>query len=223
MASAAVPSTLTVMPTGDSLTNGNGDSVAIADGGYRLPLGTWMLTAPLGCTMHMIGPNDNAFANGQGQHDGQTGVTIQYHITNLPGLLTGSFKAQLLLLLIGTNNCLVQSNVISATLSLEAQLLAACRTANPNIRILMSTLPANQDAIPNSNILGVNAGLASVISTENGLGGHVKMVDGYAACGAYNSTPSDWFDGTHFNEVTGYQKWAAMWQAGLTAALPGWF
>jgi len=217
-----VPSSLSVLDVGDSLTNGNGDPTAISRGGWRQTVGDYFNTHPLGCVMTCIGPNDNGFTNGQGKHDGVSGVTTQFHIDQLPGFLTGGFKADYILLMIGTNDCLVQTNAISFTLSQQATLLAAIRNARPACRVLMSSLPANSDTIPNNNILGVNAGMPAMIAAENALGGHVKFMDGYAATGAYNSTPSDWFDGTHFNS-TGYEKMAAARITAIGAQLASGF
>ncbi len=206
--SFVIPTLLNVLDVGDSLTNGNGDATAISRGGWRTTVGDYFNTKPHGCTMTCIGPNDNGFSNGQGKHDGVSGVDTQFHIDQLPGFLTGGFKADFILLMIGTNDCLFQTDKIAFTLSQQAALLAAIRNARPSCRVLMSSMPANSDAIPNSNILGVNAGMPAMIANEVSLGGHVRFMDGYSATGAYNSTPSDWFDGTHFNS-SGYEKMAA--------------
>jgi lysophospholipase L1-like esterase len=216
-AASSIPSSLKVMPVGDSLTNGNGDAAAIADGGYRLALGTWMLTAPLGCTMHMIGPNNNGFANGQGAHDGQSGVEIQYHITNLPPLLTsGSYNADLILLMIGTND-INNGRGVSPSLSQLGILLADIRAARASCRVLLSTCLDGQDPTFHTNINLFNAGMPAVVATENAAGGKVTLWDGYSAVGLWNA--SVFFDALHPLETPGYASYEAGIQPQVQAQL----
>jgi acyl-CoA thioesterase I len=207
-----IPATLNVMPVGDSRTNGNGDTQAVNEGGYRLAVGTWMLTAPRGCSMTMIGPNNNGFANGQGAHDGITGVEISYHLAsgtgNLPGLLAGSFPADLVLLDLGTND-INNGNDVATSLTRYGTLLAQIRGARAATRVLASTCYDGSDSTFHSGILSFNAGLPAVVAAENSAGGHVTLIDGYATMGAWNAT--DWFDGLHLNHI-GYAKIAALFQ-----------
>jgi len=199
---------LYAMAVGDSLTNGNGDTQAVNDGGWRKSLGAWMLTAPLGCTIDLLGPNDNGFPNGK--HDGVSGVTCQYHIDNLPGLLTGSASAtQFILLMIGTNDCLFQANVISTALSQQAAVLATIRTTKPGIPVLMSTLTDSSDAGFHANIVGVNAGMPAMVAAENALGGKVTLWDGFSAVGSYATNPGAYYDGLHFTAGGGYSLYYA--------------
>lgn len=199
------------MPEGDSLTNGNGDTQAINEGGYRLALGDWMNTSPRGCAMTMIGPYNNGFANGQGRHDGLVGSTIVDHRGTLPGYLTGSYPADLLLMMLGTND--VNNGVSPSTaLTSMAGLLADARGARPAIRILLSKCLDGLDSTFHTNINTFNDGLAPVVATENAAGGHVALWDGYSAVGTYTTTY--WDDALHL-KATGYALYKAELQTQL--------
>lgn len=207
-----IPATLNVMAVGDSRTNGNGDTQAVNAGGYRQQFGDYLNTSPRGCVGTMIGPNNNGFANGQGAHDGVSGVEISYHLAtgtgNLAGLLTGGFPADLLILDIGTND-INNGNDIPTSLTRYGTLLAQARGARSAIRIIACTCYDGSDSTFHANIQTFNAGLPAIISAENSAGGHVRLVDGYGTMGAWNAT--DWFDGLHLNHV-GYAKIATFLQ-----------
>jgi lysophospholipase L1-like esterase len=87
------------------------------------------------------------------------------------------------------------------------------------VRIILSTIVDNNDPVMHGKILTYNAGLPSVVASENSAGGHVDLIDNYTAVGLYSVV--NFFDGTHPNHV-GYALMVPVWQAAIDYRIQHW-
>jgi lysophospholipase L1-like esterase len=208
---AALPSaTINIMPVGDSITQGLNTSY----GSYRRYL--YDLLNADGIAFNFVGSlSDGSFPDPQ--HDGITGDVINGAWGRVQtGHIIEVYDADMILLLIGTNDVWHGSGDISAALVTYGHLLDQIITDGPNVKTVVGTLPPIDVSVAgstvSSNINVFNAGLVTLVASK---GANFSLVDINAGL-----TTSDLADGVHPTDA-GNDKMAVIWESGIIQALGG--
>ena len=211
-----------IWPLGDSITDGVDDYGSRLPGGYREPLYTNLIAR--GYDLQFVGTTDinaSTLLTGAGQemHDGHSGWTIA-DIGTQVGLYeqVSSWHASIatpdiILLMIGINDLNHNSEIATAPARLEL-LISRLFTLNPNVRILIATLPdAAQDNPYRSDatndiaeaVADYNTAMHSMVSNRRSQGQSIELVDMHAGL-----TLEDLDDGLHPN-AAGHVKMSKIW------------
>ncbi|MCJ1396209.1 hypothetical protein MMC18_009098 [Xylographa bjoerkii] len=193
---------LTILPLGDSITNG----FQSTDGnGYRLDLVQDLTNN----TVNMIG-SVHAGTMPDNNNEGHDGATIIEIASNATASLL--LLPTVVLLMAGTND--MDKNVSTATApdrlgALIDQIFAAC----PNTTVLVAQVTPSGKNTTEALILSYNAAIPGVVAQRANAGMRVAVVDMYDAL----SFPADFTDYLHPNDG-GYKKMADAWYVGLQQA-----
>lgn len=206
---------VTIMPAGDSLAQGVGDTTTTAVGGYRMMLLSSM-TSRLGFQPRFVGDNNtNSSAWG---FCGVSGLRVDelyeapYIYTQVP-----QFRPDVIPLHIGTNDCTQLHNLTPGYKTLAESrasyttLLDYIRTTSPNTIVLACLIIDNNTA--HSEVVAYNTAINTDIQARSDYAsGKVKIVDMYTGVGLYSAT--NYADGSHLN-YAGYTLMAATYQTAL--------
>jgi lysophospholipase L1-like esterase len=193
---------LTVMPLGDSITDGlNGT------GGYRSDL--WQLFQTDARFVDFVGSQAAGPVQlGDKNHEGHPGWRIDQVDAQVTGWLTG-YQPDVVLLHIGTND-VIQNYALSQAPSRLSALIDHITTAVPGAEVYVSTIVPCADAGKDGQTQAYNATIPGIVQAKANLGRHVHLVDMHAA----TSTADLSSDGVHPSNG-GYSKMAARWYAEL--------
>jgi GH18 family chitinase/lysophospholipase L1-like esterase len=222
---AIAAGTFKIMPLGDSITAGDGDT----RGGYRSQL--YHLLVQNGYTnFNFVGtstvdhdpPIGFTFPQAYWNHEGVNSATIAVNSTyvwknNIDGALSANMP-DIILLMLGTND--IWSTVRSAT-QVRADMssfLDQIWAINPNIKIILSTIPyeTKDTGSPLTIIQQTNALWPALVAQKQAQGRYITLVDNYAATKAANS----FADGLH-PSTNGDIAIANAWYPAVIAAMAG--
>ena len=197
-----------VMPLGDSITNGYN-----VPGGYRIRLEDSL--AASGHQVDFVGSLSNGPASlADREHEGHSGWRIDPVTANVDRWVA-RHRPDVVLLTIGTNDMLINSDVADAPRRLGALIDTIAATA-PSTTVFVSTLPPLASAAQDERVRAYNAAIPGIVSDKAAQGKRVRLVDVNPAL-----TAGDLADGIHPSAV-GYDKMAAVWHAALSSAFaPG--
>lgn len=204
--SPALTGARTIMCIGDSITRG-WLPTGVTEGGYRVPLASYIATAGLPWTM--IGPYSDT-----GLHGGVNGRTIASLTTAIPTTIgPGYYRPDCIALLIGSND---MSDGAGAATGYGA-LLDAIETAEPDVRLVVSTtLPRLPTASPDAQRAIFETALPAVLdaSAQHADGRMVRCGGIYAATLGTTGVGGD----VH-PTAAGYAMMAAEWWPSICHAL----
>jgi lysophospholipase L1-like esterase len=201
-----------VMPFGDSLTAGGYN---LSDGyhtasGYRETLDS--LLSEAGFKVQFVGSyQDGAFANNH--HEGHSGKRIDEVSAGAEQWVSAA-KPDIVLLLIGTNDC-IQNDDLPNAMNRLSDLIANIRLGAPNSVIFISTTVPNATPDTEARVLSYNNNLANFVQTRMQTDSKIHFVDMYKLA---NLQITDLIDGVH-PTPTGYSVMGQVWFNVLSAYL----
>ncbi|MGX2994827.1 FG-GAP-like repeat-containing protein [Streptomyces sp. JNUCC 64] len=200
---------LTVMPLGDSITQGAGSSTRSS---YRAAL--WPLLHSRTQALDFVGSQQHGQLTDL-DHEGHSGWLIEGLSANIDTWMAAA-KPNVVLLHIGTNDMDRDHQVATAPERLAA-LIDQMTAASPNTTIVVATLvPSNSQAVQ-SRIDAYNARIPGIVSARQAKGHKVAYVDMASAL-----TTADLKDRLHPNDG-GYVKMARVFADGVAqVARRGW-
>jgi lysophospholipase L1-like esterase len=191
-----------VMAIGDSLTVGwTPADPLVAQGGYRSHLHALMNGRVEWVGRQIHGPQQARL------HEGYGGFHIRrHHHQKLFGAMQQ--PADIVLLMIGTNDAWHpgQYDSLSTRENMISNLTAFMQSLwnyQPNVRVILSTLPYIHDEPSQQAVAAFNAGLPDLVGDFQSMGRPVRLVDSYARM-TPGMTLTD-SDGVHPNAI-GYQR-----------------
>jgi len=215
-----------VMPLGDSITDGVGSS---AGGGYRVEL--FHAAAQAHKALTFVGsasdPNGPDMVDGKKfprDHEGHPGYTIDDSastsgISPLVDQAIATKHPQIILLMIGTNDLDRNIDVSNAPARLGA-LLDRILTDAPNALLVVAKIVPTMDDGANTGVQTYNDAIAGLVQTRAANGKHIAMVDmfaGITAQATYKTTLMN--DYLHPNDA-GYVIMGDVWYAAIQSYLP---
>lgn len=220
----AVSATVHILPLGDSLTKGMTDTAELASHPtYRYWLYNDLKAA--GYDFDFVGswtaPN---FAYSFDQHNEAHGGYTTDGLLNgaaddpaqgkLSQWLTG-YHADIVLLMIGTNDCLHQIPTDQSISNIGA-IIDQVRARNPNAKILLASIPPT--SIERENLNALNARIPALVSQKNTAQSPVYFVDQFSGFDGVNDNQKPL--GIHPTE-NGEKKLADRWFSALRQVLGG--
>ncbi len=208
-----------VMPVGDSITEGQGSR------NYRNPL--LNLAVADGKTIDFVGHNPrnppvDGESSGEGgwRADQMSGVAPPptFESPNIGDVRSWipDHDPDIILIMAGKNDILQGRGTSGTTTNVET-LIDRCFAANPNVRIIVGNItPQRSDAAYTTTHISVNNNIASYVSTLQGQGKKIELVDHYSLFFPLDS--SDFSDSVHPSQ-SGYDMMADAWYAALAPYL----
>jgi lysophospholipase L1-like esterase len=197
--------TVKLMPLGDSITQGVGDSNL---GGYRTQL--WKkLVSQDAKKVDFVGSLANGGSDlGDKNHEGHSGWRIDQLRAQIDGW-SSSYKPDLVLLHIGTNDLNQNYSVSAAPTRLQDLVNRICADV-PGVEIIVaSIIPINGK---DSQVNTYNSAIPGVVTAVKNTGCKASFFDMHSYI-----TTSDLGDGVH-PTVSGYNKMAEAWYPVASAA-----
>lgn len=192
------PVTKIVMPLGDSITDG-----FVVPGGYRIKL--WNSIVNDGLKVDFVGSMSNGPAElGDKNHEGHSGWRIDQIDTNINAWMD-TYKPQIVLLHIGTNDIAQSYDVANAPTRLSALVDKICAKLPAGGKLYVATIVPLNNTDWNQKVKTYNSQITTIIQNKASQGKPVYMVDMFSAL-----TTADLQDGVHPNR-TGYDKMADVW------------
>jgi lysophospholipase L1-like esterase len=206
--SAAAPTSLRLMPLGDSITWGVGSS---SGNSYRGAL--WNQLAAEGHALDFVGSGRNGTMSDP-DNEGHSGWRID-QIAGITDSVMATYQPNVVTLEIGTNDLNGNYQVSTATDRLSA-LIDQITNDAPNATVLVGTLIVSTSGTEESYRPAFNAKLPGIVQAKQAAGKHVRLVDMSAL------TTADLSDTLHPND-NGYSKMASAFNSGVQAAdAAGW-
>jgi lysophospholipase L1-like esterase len=194
-----ISSTTKVMPLGDSITDGVGVENG---GGYRTEL--WRLITAQALSIDFVGSMMNGpAALPDKNHEGHSGWEIALLAQNANPWLT-SFRPELVLLMIGTNDIARSTDPPGAPARLSALVDQIIATL-PGSHVVVAAITPLADPTQDQRAVTYNTAIDTLIRQKQTAGMAVSFVDMHAAL-----TTADLADGAHPN-ASGYTKMAWVW------------
>jgi lysophospholipase L1-like esterase len=204
-ASGAVPRT--VMPLGDSLTDGYN-----IPGGYRPDL--WDLVTQANLSLNYVGSRTNGPEGlPDKEHEGHPGYRIDQIAAEVNQWLVSS-QPDIILLIAGTNDILQDFDRLNAPARL-ASLIDQIIAASPQATIVVGSLPPIGWQPHGDWVVQFNDSIPGITSARAAQGKHVTFVDLHAAIGL-----EDLYDQVHMN-ASGNRKLAGAWYPTVRMLLGG--
>lgn len=209
---------MTVMPLGDSLTEGLTvvQGVHTLNGGYRRHLEELLTAQKIDFDFVGSQTDSDAVPTIHKKHEGHSGWRIQ-DIDSQIDYWVAPTKPDVILLLLGGNDILKQNDLPNAP-ERFSKLLDHIRQDDPDVWIFASSILPMHDEGMNAQIATYNAGIADLVLLRQQNGEKIRWVDIYRDSGVTNSA-DDLPDGIHPN-TTGYDKMAEVWFAAMKDFLP---
>lgn len=196
---AASGGPLRIMPLGDSLTDGE-----TVPGGYRVELWSRLMADNL--NVDFVGSQVNGPPELRDRdHEGHSGWRID-QIAGSAGLWLRTYKPQIVLLLIGTNDMSQDFDVGGAPARLSA-LLDQIHQEAPDAAMVLASLPRVADPAVTQRIQTYNDAIPGITSSKGWL---INYVDLFGAIQSADLHP----DGVHLT-AEGYAKMANVWYSAL--------
>jgi GDSL-like Lipase/Acylhydrolase family len=194
---------LKIMPLGDSITAGD------RDGGYRHLL--YDLLNQDGIRFEFVGSLKGGDAPDP-HHEGHSGWRIDQIEDGIAGGWVETYKPDLVLLHIGTNDIWQNRDLVNAPARLSA-LVDDILSRSPNTLIVVSQiLPMTNDPNFEIEVMKYNAAIVDLVRSKSSA---VCMVDMHALFSA-----GDLVDGVHPTK-SGYAKMAGVWEPAIRAIMDG--
>ena len=191
--------TVKIMPLGDSITDGVGME---SRGGYRIEF--WRLATLEGLSTDFVGSLMNGPASlPDKDHEGHSGWEISLLWENVGNWLT-TFKPEVVLLMIGTNDVFRQTDLARAP-ERYAMLLDRIATVAPETFVVAALITPSRDPLVDQRVVAFNNAIRPLILQRQSAGLPISLVDMHPAL-----TNADLADDVHPNE-SGYNKMAAVW------------
>jgi lysophospholipase L1-like esterase len=205
---AATPTSLRVMPLGDSITWGIGSSTG---NGYRAALGS-ELTGE-GHALDFVGSGRNG-TMADPDNEGHSGWRID-QIAGIADSVLARYRPNVVTLEIGTNDLNQNYQVSTATDRLHSLIDQIVADA-PDATVLVGSLIVSTDPVEEPYRPAFNQAVPGIVQAEQNAGHHVAFVDMSAL------TTADLSDQLHPDDG-GYVKMAGAFDAGVRAAdSAGW-
>ncbi|MCP5101258.1 MAG: hypothetical protein GY943_37410 [Chloroflexi bacterium] len=226
LAAETCPSSLVIMPAGDSITKGEGSSNVDGDNnegaGYREPLLTLFTNA--GYTIDYVGsetaPNILNFDN---EHEGHPGKKTQVFVGSIYHKLknqqtAGGDRADVVLLHIGTNNINNNGDTTITDLNLVLDDIDRYENDYSPVTVILAQIinrscdQAIGDCADRINQTSTyNDNIATLVQTRVNAGDDIYLVDMENLAGLdYSESSPDFSDDLHPTN-SGYNKMAAVW------------
>lgn len=205
---SAAPSTLRLMPLGDSITAGYKSS---DNNGYRGAL--YDLLVAQGHHTDFVGSvrGGSAF---DPDGEGHSGARIDQVASQLDGYLA-TYQPNIVTLHIGSND-LNGGYEVSTAPDRLASMIDQILNDVPGVTVVVSQLILNSNATTQSRITAYNSQIPTIVQTRADAGKHVYMIN------MSTLTLGDLQDGLHPNDG-GYRKMADAWNAGIQQVISkGW-
>jgi len=207
-ATAVTGTSLTLMPMGDSITDGYQSTTG---NGYRGPLFNELLGE--GYAPDFVGTL-RAGSMSDPDNEGHSTWRID-QIAAIADASLAKYRPDVVALMIGTND-LGQNYQVSTAPSRLSALVDQIGRDVPNATILVANLIVSTNTVVAPARPAYNNAVASMVQSKQAAGKHVRLVDTAAV------TTADLFDALHPND-RGYQKLADAFNSGvLAAAASGW-
>jgi lysophospholipase L1-like esterase len=197
-----------ILPFGDSITDGFN-----IPGGYRIELFSQALEDDHDITFvggNMNGPNDVDGTPFPRRHEGHSGWRISQLHDRIPN---PAFQTtpHIVLLMIGTNDCIQNDNLSQAPARLETLLDEIIETAPDALVVVAQLTPLTNNG---GRVTTYNAALPAIVEERATAGKHVMLVD------QHTGFPGNGLaDGIHPNEA-GYAYMAGVWYDAIEPLLP---
>ena len=207
---AGINGVIEIMPLGDSITRGEDyQSDTAQQNGYRDNLASLLNSA--GVNFDFVGSQSNG--NGfDTDHEGHGGWKINQLFDNVNGWLD-SYKPEIILLQIGTNDMGFSNLSISQAIGQLGQLIDRIVSKRPTAKLVVSSIaPTNPDSFSNpyivsnfqQRVVDFNSQIPGLVSSRAVQGKAVSFADVYDALDANQHLSSDGF---HPND-SGYSQMA---------------
>jgi lysophospholipase L1-like esterase len=208
---------ISLMPLGDSITEGYPTTATLAQGGYRCPLYSLLASQSVPVVTSGYGANLVTACSETGW-EGHEGDTIQQIQALEAGDGSVSInKPGIILLLAGTND-VAQGIAPDITSNLTA-LLNNLFSQDPGVHIFLSTIPPMNPAV-STTIAGwavqVPSANQQIEAVATAFAGQVTLVDFYSA--AVGNIPANISDGVHPTQA-GYAILANLWSQAVLSYL----
>jgi Ca2+-binding RTX toxin-like protein len=191
-----------IMPLGDSITAGT-NHIKPVPGTYRIEL--WKDFSADGLRVDFVGSQSNGPKSlGDKDHEGHGGWTIEEISALVNGGLLDTYKPDVVLLMIGTNNLWAPTREASAALS---DLIDQITEQSPKTQLLVASIAPN--AKHANDVKAFNALIPDLVDDKVAQGKKVAFADVGTSL-----TVKDLVDGTHPN-LTGYNKMGDTWYNAL--------
>lgn len=195
-----------ILPLGDSITYGMS-----VDGGYRWPL--YQLLTNAGYTVDFTGTQmgNSVVGPPDPDHEGHPGWSIAQISSILPAVISQTVDPDVVLLLIGANDCINNWAVASATNRLDT-LITKLTATWPGAKIVVSSLtPMVTAAYEQRSTNSYNPFIPGLVSNQAAGGRQVYFTDLHSAL-LFSDISSD---NVH-PLASGYNKMATNWFAAIT-------
>ncbi len=219
-------SPITIMPLGDSITQGSAVATTFADGGYRCPLSQMLGEGNVQFSFQgdsaalepgVVTACPDVHWEGHGGYD----IASIQDFENADGSIQ-NYQPQIVLLLAGTND--IGQDETSSVSDHLTSLLNDIYAKDPNAWVILSTIPPFNPTAPDalSNVAGWAPQVPQVneeIRATAAQFPRITLVDFYSAI-AGNVTANIGSDGIH-PTATGYGILAKLWYDAIAAHLAG--
>jgi lysophospholipase L1-like esterase len=202
----ATPNPYTIMPLGASITAG-----VPLGGGYRIKL--WQTAQKQHWNINFVGSQSNGPASlGDKHHEGYSGFRID-RIARLVNNKLATYKPQIVLLYIGTNDAVQNHDIANAPRRLQS-LIEQIFRALPNVQLLVAKLGPTVNPKTNANIQKINAAIPGIVRREQAKNHKIQLVD----MSRVLTTRDLGADGIH-PTPQGYDKMADRWARAMQPLL----
>ncbi len=204
-----------LMPLGDSITYGVGSSTG---GGYRVNLFAHALDAGRNITFVGSGNTGPAtvdgvpFPTGTEGHSGYTIATGggRSGITELTANAMTTYKPDIILLMIGTNDVDIQYALPTAPDRLNT-LLDLIFSTNPEVAVVLAQITPTKDSAENLRDVTYNSAMPALVAAHADAGFRITLVDMYGAFMADPTFATDYMSDTLHPNDTGHAKMGDVW------------
>jgi lysophospholipase L1-like esterase len=206
-ANGSALSAIKIMPLGDSITAGVGSSTR---GGYRVQL--WKDGTDARWHIQFVGSQVSGPASlPDRQHEGHPGWRIGQISDHVVNWLQ-TYRPQVVLLQIGTNDIIYHDSVSSAPARLRSLILQITSTL-PGTTVIVAQITPLRNPMLNAQVIAYNRTIPSIVKQLSVQDVPVRSVD------MYDAVPvSALVDGIHPND-SGYAAMAGVWYQALHTLL----
>jgi lysophospholipase L1-like esterase len=216
-----------IMPFGDSITDGyNGDT----QGGYRVEL--FRLAHSNGKNITFVGSGSNGPATVDGvafphNHEGHSGWTIapaggRSGISTLVATVMPQYTPHIVLLMIGTNDCIDNYDMVNAPTRLGA-LIDSIYAQLPNVLIVVAQpIPSRgnaaqgDDTALSARIKTFDDAIPAVVTARANAGKHILIVDMYTP---FNPNKATLLEDQWHPNLAGYVLLGTQWYSVLQSLI----
>jgi len=206
VAAGGIDERTSVMPLGDSLTDGYN-----IPGGYRIDLAAQFAAA--GMATDFVGSLINGPATlTDREHEGHSGWRIDQISASITSWMN-AYQPDVVLLMIGTND-VVQDYQLATAPDRLSSLIDQIVVLAPATHVIVSSIPRIGGSPNSERVQAYNATVPGIVGGKVAAGKRVSFVDAYAVIGAGDLHT----DYTHLN-ASGYSKLANAWYPAVRTAL----